>query len=152
MSVGTPLQAIKFAREIYKDCGSAEIFLQHWLEGTASGFSLTDGLTFDDFCLANPDEPERPDGRKVHYGAGRQPLDDIVDAGWGPAFCAGNVLKYLRRDKMLDDSQQKARWYWQYLNGMCRDDDNYPKDCRRSLEKLLTQRELVFLRTGAMPK
>lgn len=35
--------------------------------------------------------------RQDHYGAGRQPWDDIVDAGWGPAFAAGNVLKYLRR-------------------------------------------------------
>lgn len=54
--------------------------------------------------------------RESHYGAGRQPWDDIVDAGWGPAFAAGNVLKYLRRNK--DDPAgdlEKARWYWGQL-------------------------------------
>lgn len=60
-------------------------------------------------------EPERPDGRKAHYGVGRQPLDDIVDQGWGPAFCAGNILKYLRRDKQVEDSRAKAKWYWNFM-------------------------------------
>jgi hypothetical protein len=60
-------------------------------------------------------EPERGDGRKAHYGSGRQPLDDIVEAAWGPAFCAGNVLKYLRRDKDVEDSRKKAKWYFDFL-------------------------------------
>jgi hypothetical protein len=60
-------------------------------------------------------EPERGDGRKAHYGAGRQPLDDIVEQGWGPAFCAGNIVKYLRRDKQVEDSRAKAKWYWDFM-------------------------------------
>lgn len=53
--------------------------------------------------------------RKSHYGPRRQPWDDIVDAGWGPAFAAGNVLKYLRRDKDREHSIESARWYWARL-------------------------------------
>lgn len=64
-------------------------------------------------------EPEHvaADGstRKSHYGAGRQPWDDIVDLGWGPAFAAGNVLKYLRRTKDPDADLKKARWYFEWL-------------------------------------
>ncbi len=50
--------------------------------------------------------------RQPHYGPTRQPWDDIVDMGWGPGFAAGNVLKYLRRDKAADHSLESARWYW----------------------------------------
>ncbi len=64
-------------------------------------------------------EAERADGRKVHYGSGRQPLDDIIDGGFGGPFCAGNVLKYLRRDKDVEDSKVKAIWYWRKLTEMC---------------------------------
>lgn len=39
--------------------------------------------------------------RKDHYGTGRQPWDDIVEAGWSPEFAAANVLKYLRRPDKL---------------------------------------------------
>jgi hypothetical protein len=64
-------------------------------------------------------EPEHvaADGstRKSHYGTGRQPWDDIVDLGWGPAFAAGNVLKYLRRTKDPDADLKKARWYFEWL-------------------------------------
>lgn len=50
--------------------------------------------------------------RKDYYGAGRQPWDDIIDAGWGAAFAAGNVLKYVRRTKGNPDDLEKARWYY----------------------------------------
>ena len=53
--------------------------------------------------------------RQSYYGLGVQPFDTIVGAGWGPAFSAGNVLKYLRRDKDIDHSRESARWYWQQL-------------------------------------
>jgi hypothetical protein len=66
-------------------------------------------------CRTVQVEQDRGDGRKAHYGSGRQPLDDIVEAGWGPAFCAGNVLKYLRRDKDVEDSRKKAKWYFDFL-------------------------------------
>lgn len=57
--------------------------------------------------------------RKAYYGAGRQPFDDIVSAGWGPAFAAGNVLKYLRRDKDQEHSLRSARWYWREIVNRC---------------------------------
>jgi hypothetical protein len=63
-------------------------------------------------------EPERADGRKLHYGAGRQPLDDIIEAGWAPEFYAGNILKYLRRDKERETSLEKAVWYWRALSAL----------------------------------
>lgn len=55
--------------------------------------------------------------RKAHYGSGRQPIDDIEDAGWGAAFCAGNALKYVRRHAAKNgaDDLEKFRWYYQRL-------------------------------------
>lgn len=53
--------------------------------------------------------------RQPHYGDGRQPWDDVVEAGWGPAFAAANVLKYLRRDKVPEYSLESARWYWRQV-------------------------------------
>lgn len=57
--------------------------------------------------------------RKAHYGDGRQPWDDIRDAGWAPAFAAGCVLRYLRRAKDREHSIESARWYWERLNALC---------------------------------
>jgi hypothetical protein len=54
--------------------------------------------------------------RQPQYGDGRQPWDDIVEEGWAPEFAAGNVLKYLRRDKAREHSLASARWYWARLN------------------------------------
>jgi hypothetical protein len=63
-----------------------------------------------------PSPPFGPDGRLLrqrYYGDGRkQPLDHIHEAGWGPAFAASNVLKYLDRQKGQSDlDRDKARWY-----------------------------------------
>jgi hypothetical protein len=49
--------------------------------------------------------------RKAHYGSGVQPWDLILEEGWGPAFAAGCVLRYLRRDKAIEHSLESARWY-----------------------------------------
>lgn len=68
--------------------------------------------------IRNDDETApRDDGtiRKAHYGAGRQPWDDIVDAGWSVEFAAANVLKYLRRTKDPEHSLAAARWYYARL-------------------------------------
>lgn len=66
-------------------------------------------------------EHARTDGttRKDHYGAGRQPWDDIVDARWGAPFAAGNVLKYMRRNKDVTESRIKGGWYWRELYKLC---------------------------------
>ena len=52
--------------------------------------------------------------RKAHYGAGRQPWDDMLDLGWGPHFAAGSALKYVRRymNKNGEDDLKKGRWYY----------------------------------------
>jgi hypothetical protein len=62
----------------------------------------------------------RADGtlRQAHYGSGRQPWDDIVVAGWGPAFAASSILKYLRRTKDPEHSITSARWYYAQLEAM----------------------------------
>jgi hypothetical protein len=62
----------------------------------------------------HPDELGVP--RQDHYGQGRQPWDEILDANWAPEFCAGNVLKYLRRTKDPEHSLESARWYWLRLH------------------------------------
>ena len=63
--------------------------------------------------------------RQPYYGEGRQPLDDIIELGWGPAFCAGNVLKYLRRNKHTDQMKDidKARWYASLMLEKARSDE-----------------------------
>lgn len=53
--------------------------------------------------------------RKAHYGDGRQPWDDMVDMGWGPAFAAASILKYMRRSKDPEHSLESARWYYHQL-------------------------------------
>ena len=54
--------------------------------------------------------------RQTYYGDGRQPWDDIVSGGFGGAFAAGSILKYLRRTKgERDKDVEKARWYWKRL-------------------------------------
>jgi hypothetical protein len=129
----TPLQALKFSTKLNN--GMGDKFIALYLEGkdVSDWRCITEPVrdtaeaqaksqSFAEFAKLNPDEPERADGRKVHYGAGRQPLDDIVELGWGPMFCAGNVLKYLRRDKQLEDSKKKAKWYFDYLVKMTRNE------------------------------
>jgi hypothetical protein len=56
--------------------------------------------------------------RKEHYGPGKQPWDTIKELGWGPEFAAGNVLKYLRRDKDKEHSLESARWYYNQLTNL----------------------------------
>lgn len=54
--------------------------------------------------------------RQTYYGEGAQPWDDIVRAGFGAAFAAGSILKYLRRQKgEREKDVEKARWYWTRL-------------------------------------
>lgn len=81
--------------------------------------------------------------RKSRYGTGRQPWDDIVDLGWGPHFAAGNVLKYLRRDKDREHSIESARWYYARLT----EEATYEWDTARlQLNAILTQEEKALLR------
>lgn len=98
-------------------------------------------------------EPEftAPDGtvRKAHYGAGRQPWDDIVDAGWGAEFAAGNALKYVRRYKAKngEDGLEKGRWYYARLVELynARQDLESRVQAYRVLRLLLTSEELKLL-------
>ena len=87
--------------------------------------------------------------RQDHYGAGRQPWDDIVDLGWAPAFAAGNVLKYLRRDKRPEHSLESARWYWRRLQEFRRDARYLYRGAASvavvKLSELLTAEELAKL-------
>lgn len=75
--------------------------------------------------MTYPDRPQpgaAGEPRKAHYGDGEQPWDAIVRLGWGPAFAAGNVLKYLRRTKDPEHSLESARWYWRRLEERFLDD------------------------------
>lgn len=106
----------------------------------------------------------RVDGapRKDHYGAGRQPWDDIVDQGWGPEFAAGNVLKYLRRPNKVpagllgpEDTEgilestrahsiESARWYYDRLYKMACNVER-ARACLVALRGMLTVEERVTL-------
>jgi len=68
-----------------------------------------------------PIRPDQGDSepRKAHYGDGVQPWDLILAAGWGPAFAASNVLKYLRRTKNPEHSAESAAWYYDRLVEGC---------------------------------
>ena len=65
--------------------------------------------------------------RQAHYGSGRQPWDDIKErfgAQAAAGFCAGNALKYLRRDHALKGVERArdlkhARWYFAELLKLC---------------------------------
>lgn len=122
----------KFDEQVIRDCMSDALSNG---EGQVSGRLLLKELTDAGLQLV-PIEKDRGDGRKLHYGTGRQPLDDIIDAGWGGAFCAGNVLKYLRRDKQVEDSRIKARWYYNKLNEL-REDPKTALEAHRVSERLL---------------
>lgn len=82
----------------------------------------------------------REDGtiRCNHYGAGRQPWDDVLDNDWGPEFCAGNILKYIRRSKEPESDLVKARWYYERLNELSRG-DKLPRKVSRYSPKLHRQ-------------
>ncbi len=56
--------------------------------------------------------------RKAHYGAGKQPWDEMKELGWAEHFAGACVLKYVRRHKAKNgqDDLDKARWYWVELN------------------------------------
>ena len=78
--------------------------------------------------------------RKAHYGDGKQPIDHIIAAGWGPEFCAGNVLKYLRRTKEPEHSLESARWYWARLLEFA--ERGHAKYVMGQLVTMLTREEL----------
>lgn len=84
--------------------------------------------------------------RKTYYGSGEQPWDTLCRLGWGATFAGGNVLKYLRREKHVDDLD-KARWYWVALTKMVNVDDQSPERVHAavvlgSLIGLLTEEEM----------
>lgn len=110
-------------------------------------------------------EPEHigTDGtvRKSH---GRQPWDDIIDAGCGPEFAFGNALKYVRRydKKNGEDDLTKGRWYYARLVEMARGEGSLPKTpafagkmgqgraiyLLKQLQGMLTEAERQLLRRG----
>lgn len=100
--------------------------------------------------------------RKAHYGDGEQPWDVIVRLGWGPAFAAGNVLKYLRRSKHQEHSMEIAAWYYARLVEGCAQEPQMGASTRRykwvpmkpwsaalyNLENELTQEERARVRAA----
>lgn len=92
-------------------------------------------------------EPEftAPDGttRKLHYGTDRQPWDDIRDLGWGPEFCAGNVLKYIRRAQAKNgtDDIAKAHVYYRWLVDLVNADMPRAAEVMDELHNIMTPDE-----------
>lgn len=93
--------------------------------------------------------------RKAHYGTGRQPWDDILDLGWAPEFAASNVLKYLRRSKDPEHSQESALWYLDKLKLLAEghgDDNIHARDVLNQLLGVLTIEELETMKKAAESK
>lgn len=91
------------------------------------------------------------ESRKAHYGDGEQPWDVIVASGWGPAFAAGCVVRYLRRDKAREHSRESARWYYARLvEGVENDFTDARIWCVAfdRLELILTKEERALARGG----
>lgn len=89
--------------------------------------------------------------RKAHYGDGKQPWDIICEAGWGPAFAAANVLKYIRRTKNPEHSFESACWYYRQLINHAREEQKIIKyspagriwtEAAKKLVDLLTLEEI----------
>jgi len=119
-------------------------------EGRPSGAMLRAALLahgMQVMDLQPPSEHVAADGtiRKSHYGLDRQPLDDIKEQGWAPAFYAGNILKYLRRTKAPVHSLQSAQRYYGWLMEMAEHDVAKTHDgawgVLVSLNELLTPEE-----------
>lgn len=66
-------------------------------------------------------EADRGDGRKAHYGDGKQPVDTMKEYRRFSDFCFGNVLKYLRRFKSLEHSEESSRVYFKWLVDIAKD-------------------------------
>lgn len=96
------------------------------------------------------------ESRKAHYGDGEQPWDVIVVSGWGPAFAAGCVVRYLRRDKAREHSLESARWYYaRLIEGVAKKrplgESAVASDWQRALDRLeliLTKEERALARGG----
>lgn len=84
--------------------------------------------------------------RQDYYGAGEQPWDTIVRLGWAAPFAAGNILKYLRRDKAQAHSLESARWYRERLNEMVLAGDPAAVTAMKALGRVLTPAEVAKLR------
>jgi hypothetical protein len=125
---------------------------------------LMDPYAFRDApCILEP-EFRAPDGsvRKLHYGTGRQPWDDIKEVGWAAEFAAGNALKYVRRYQAKNggDDLAKGRWYFDQLNrlgvdgnhgnAMAHDKVEQQRVIKimNKLESMLTPEELRLLQEG----
>lgn len=83
--------------------------------------------------------------RKTRYGMGKQPWDYMVKLGWAPHFAAGNVLKYLRREKDREHSIESARWYYARLTEEAIAGAYEWDTARLQLNALLTDEEKALL-------
>lgn len=60
-------------------------------------------------------ERDRGDGRKAHYGEGKQPWDTALERGWAAAGAAFSIVKYLRRTKQPGRDLEAAKVYYGWL-------------------------------------
>lgn len=85
-----------------------------------------------------PAEKDRGDGRKAHYGEGKQPWDTIRECGWEAHWLAGNIVKYLRRNKDPKHSLESAQIYYKRLCDECRKtgSDSYQEALVKLIDEL----------------
>ncbi len=89
---------------------------------------------------------DRGDGRKVHYGAGKQPIDTWIELGWAPYAYAANVVKYLRRTKEPEHSLESAQVCYRMLREAISPDDPIPGKVFAQLLAELTEEEYQKVR------
>lgn len=91
-----------------------------------NGYHVCRGCTtIDTMVNAVTPKPTEAVNHPAHYTAGGIEAVDVIEAyGWGPGFCAGNVVKYILRSgrKAGEDAAKdidKAIWYLErYRKGL----------------------------------
>lgn len=63
-------------------------------------------------------ERDRGDGRKVHYGDGKQPWDTCLEEGWAVGGAVFSILRYVRRTKQPVRDLQAAKVYLRWLQDL----------------------------------
>lgn len=141
--MGTPLQALKFAAAMDSDADSAA-FVEDWLNGLQEYWELPDGSDYELFCRTTPPEEEGADGRKAHYGEGKQPWDTCKELGWAAQGAAFSILRYLRRTKTPERDLREAKVYHKWLFELA-EENSSSKVVLEQLHKELSQAEFERL-------
>jgi len=84
-------------------------------------------------------EKDRGDGRKIHYGEGKQPWDTCKELGWAAQGAAFSILRYLRRTKTPERDLREAKVYFGWLKELAAEHKHVKNDSMIVLNQLLEE-------------